>query len=298
MADLVDLITSIVSGKSSTPSFRSQEIVNRALSDRSYLKFVFPAEGSAPPLKFLLPFFENINIQESRKPNVVTYDVISRNGNLYTHLGSKSRRFQVKFNLTVPHIQETFRGGNISKYIESPVLESKEEDKKRFRGGFSQTKTNTLGNRITPRVSQSTAAIRFYESIIKDLQINSLVETKNVQSTNLDLVIWWINLIRSSVVNNSKNPLLGPPIIRLTHGLMYNDIPCICLNYNIANLEKGYDLRTLMPRQLSVSLELEEIRMGDFGDFQPGHIIKGDNTAGWEAVISDGTIDPYIEGGW
>jgi hypothetical protein len=298
MADLIDFITSIVAGKDSSSQTKKGVIVERVLPERSYLKFVFPSEGSSPPLRFLLPFFENVSIQESRRPNLVTYDVLSRNGNLYTHLGSKSRKLQVRFNLTVPHIQDTIRGGNISKYIESPILENKEEDKKKFKGSFADTQTNTLDKRITPRTSQATAAQRFYESLTRDIRVSKVTESKNAQSTNLDLVLWWVNLIRASVVNNSNNPLLGPPIVRLSHGLMYNDIPCICVGYNIVNAEKGYDLKTLMPRQITVTLELEEVRMGDFGDFVPGHIIKGDNAAGWEAMISDGTMDTYVEGGW
>ena len=112
----------------------------------------------------------------------------------------------------------------------------------------------------------------------------------------IDLIIYWTNIVRSSVVNYSKNPIYGPPIIRLRHGVMYQDIPCICTDYSIDyNEATGYDLDTLLPRQLKISLKLEEIRTGDFGEFAPkGNPIERDNLAGWEAVVLGEThsMDP------
>jgi hypothetical protein len=112
----------------------------------------------------------------------------------------------------------------------------------------------------------------------------------------IDLIIYWTNIIRSSVVNYSKNPIYGPPIIRLNHGILYQNIPCICTNYSIDyNEAAGYDIDTLLPRQLKVNLKLEEIRTGDFGEFAPkGNPIERDNLAGWEAVVLGETnsMDP------
>ena len=112
----------------------------------------------------------------------------------------------------------------------------------------------------------------------------------------LDTIIYWVNIIRSSVTNNSKNPIFGPPIVRFNFGLLYKDIPCICTNYTIGyNESAGFDLQTLLPRQLRITMNLEELRAGDFGDFEPGSLnqVKRDNLAGWEAVIgSEGSMDP------
>jgi hypothetical protein len=117
----------------------------------------------------------------------------------------------------------------------------------------------------------------------------------------IDLVIYWTNIIRSSVVNNSENPMYGPPLLRLRHGIMYQDIPCICTDYTIeANENAGYDVDTLLPRQLKVSLKLEELRTGSFGKFDPtsSNIIERDNLAGWEAVVLGPTtsMDPGLGG--
>ena len=121
-------------------------------------------------------------------------------------------------------------------------------------------------------------------------------QDQQVKFRIIDLIIYWTNIIRSSVVNYSKNPIYGPPIIRLNHGILYQNIPCICTNYSIDyNEAAGYDIDTLLPRQLKVNLKLEEIRTGDFGEFAPkGNPIERDNLAGWEAVVLGETnsMDP------
>ena len=126
----------------------------------------------------------------------------------------------------------------------------------------------------------------------KDMEDN-----ENTQLTYriIDLIIYWTNIIRSSVVNNAANPIYGPPTIRLRHGILYQDIPCICTDYSISyNEEAGYDINTLLPRQLKVTMKLEEIRTGDFGSFDTNNVISQDNLAGWEAVVLGDTqsMDP------
>ena len=118
-------------------------------------------------------------------------------------------------------------------------------------------------------------------------------DNENTQLTYriIDLIIYWTNIIRSSVVNNAANPLYGPPTIRLRHGILYQDIPCICTDYSISyNEEAGYDINTLLPRQLKITMKLEEIRTGNFGSFDANQIIQQDNLAGWEAVVEGDTL--------
>ena len=112
----------------------------------------------------------------------------------------------------------------------------------------------------------------------------------------IDIILYWVNIIRTSVTNNAENPLKGPPIVRLNHGTMYQNIPCICTDYSINFDEKwGYDNNTLTPRRIDVKMSLEELRTGDFGKFDQAEYIKRDNLAGWESVISSpNTTDP----GW
>ena len=126
-----------------------------------------------------------------------------------------------------------------------------------------------------------------------------LTDAQKKKFTLIDVIIYWTNIIRASVVNNARNPLYGPPVIRLSHGLMYQNVPCICTNYSIDWEERaGYDLTTLLPRRLNIRLNLEEFRTGDFGDFDFNFEVQKDNLAGWEAVISQDSIsmDPGYEG--
>ena len=69
----------------------------------------------------------------------------------------------------------------------------------------------------------------------------------------------------------------------------------VCKSYNIAYEDKevGYDLETLTPRRMKISLDLAEIRVGNFGKYSKGKVIERDNLAGWESVIDRPlTTDP------
>jgi hypothetical protein len=83
-------------------------------------------------------------------------------------------------------------------------------------------------------------------------------------------------------------------LVRLNFGSLYQDIPCIVKNYNIGwEEEAGYDLYTLTPNRVKISVELNEVRIGDFGHYEKGVMIKRDNITGWESVIAEpNSIDP------
>lgn len=139
---------------------------------------------------------------------------------------------------------------------------------------------------ITPETAKITALDKLNSEVLPD--------NLKKKYAIIDTIIYWINIIRSSVVNNAISPVYGPPIIRLSHGLMYQNVPCICTDYALDWEElAGYDLQTLLPRRLNVTLNLEEFRTGDFGEFHQNDPIKRDNLAGWEAVLGGPrTMDP------
>jgi hypothetical protein len=118
--------------------------------------------------------------------------------------------------------------------------------------------------------------------------------TTNEKNKAIDTLVFFINILRTSVSNDATNPIYGPPIVRIIHGTLYQNIPCICKSYNIEWQENmGYDLETLTPRRLKVRLELEELRVGRFDKFEPHDFELRDNVAGWESVISSPlTTDP------
>jgi hypothetical protein len=109
----------------------------------------------------------------------------------------------------------------------------------------------------------------------------------------IDLVVLWVNLIRVSVLNNSSNTVYGPPIVRLNHGTLYNNVPCLVEGYDMRIVdEAGYDVETVTPKRLEISLNLVENRSGNFGFYQAGAIEDGDNITGWESVVHDNSFDP------
>ena len=110
----------------------------------------------------------------------------------------------------------------------------------------------------------------------------------------INLVYVWVNLVRATCLNNANNTVQGPPIVRITHGAMYNNIPCVVRDYSISIMDEvGYDIQTLTPKRLEITMTLSEMRTGDFGGFQEGYLETGDNLAGWEAIINNNNGDPY-----
>tara|TARA_R100000951_G_scaffold115423_2_gene123460 strand:+ start:342 stop:1370 length:1029 start_codon:yes stop_codon:yes gene_type:complete len=159
--------------------------------------------------------------------------------------------------------------------------------------GLAIASTIALKEQTTIQINEGLANQDKAEQKAKeDLKGN---ENMQLQYRIIDLIIYWTNIIRSSVVNNADNPIYGPPTIRLRHGILYQDIPCICTDYSISyNEAAGYDINTLLPRQLNITMNLEEIRTGDFGKFNTTKITQQDNLAGWEAVVNGDThsMDP------
>ena len=186
------------------------------------------------------------------------------------------------------------------------ALNPEEKHFMQSRYGISESDMNTLNTKanITKINNNDPLSIfnplNTFKNAAEAAQNEAKLNIENSQDTQLkyriiDIIIYWTNIIRSSVVNNSKNPLYGPPLLRLRHGILYQDVPCICTDYSIDyNEAAGYDLDTLLPRQLKITMKLEEIRTGDFGEFINSDIIKKDNLAGWEAVVlgEDHSMDP------
>jgi len=123
-------------------------------------------------------------------------------------------------------------------------------------------------------------------------EFNAAANVAKLDST-INLVYFWLNLIRGSVLNRSDNTTFGPPIVRLTHGAMYNNVPCLLQDYSInINEQAGHDVATLTPKKIDITLNLVESRTGNFGDFQSGEVEFGDNITGWESVIEENNMDP------
>jgi hypothetical protein len=147
---------------------------------------------------------------------------------------------------------------------------------------------------ITGQELEQQESESFLAPIYQGLDITTLSQGYKELNDVLDLIYVWVNLVRSTILNNSKNTLYGPPIVRLTHGPMYNNVPCLVEDYSIRILdEAGYEAQTLTPKRLEVTMNLIESRTGDFGGYEATDLEDGDNLTGWESIISNNDIDPY-----
>ena len=338
----------------------NRHVVNRALPERSNLRFYFPAatEGNSY-YTVTLPFFENIKIRERKRARYKKYSLISRSSNLYSYLGADSRMFDLDFNISLPHLLEEHPEVNMDKYI-GKFIDTKVNplsERNRFKYPYkAKTVPNgmafRLGNEYTKRFAKDSAkqvitnlttsglapvspeiveylTTRYgftqeqvqpltsqQDPTIIDKALNFLdlfnpftdsspveqAQLEYVRDRTIDLIVYWVNIIRASLTNNTDNPIYGPPIVRLKHGIMYQNIPCICTDYSIDfNEAFGYDINTLLPRQIKVSMKLEEFRTEDSQGSQTkeGRLTYRDSLAGWEAVILGETNsmdpgDPYV----
>lgn len=248
---------------------------DRKLEDRSFLTFNYPSDTNGKRLKVILPMYENPTIRESEKARLVTYSPLGRAGNLFTYTGADSRKFTVEFNVTLDHIIGF--GQAWDKHVFQTVKPGRTSAKDQFK--------------IKEPLSQSIlkAAVVRREF----LELLGVDNTDQIEANNKDhaisVVNYWVNIIRSSVLNNSINPLLGPPIVRINHGILYRDVPCVCTDYSISYDEQaGYDLNTLMPKRIKVRLNLHETRTGNFNKYEPGAEqgnYHRDTATGWESII-------------
>lgn len=291
----------------------------RQLHERSFLSFEFP-RPNGKITKAYIPFLENCEVSESQKANLAEYSLLARSGSIFSYLGAKSRTINLTFKITLQHVVDMLGLEGINDRFKILVTAGKEDDKKSL---FFQSNSKSSNNLNFNYMDHATLHKNYYKSWLPNtsefennnkynlnvangvlnvlgipgqLRTNINSDEASIVENNktLNLIMFWINLVRSSVVNNSKNTVYGCPIVRLTHGTMYNNIPCIVDNYNIKiNQEVGYEVESLTPKQFEISMNLMEQRVGDFGEFKSTDVIKGDNITGWESVIEENNMDPY-----
>ena len=279
---------------------------NRHFFERNKLIFEYPSTDGENTIVFL-PFYENPDISESQSGNYAEYNPVGRAGTLYAYTGASSRKFKLSFNLTIPHLAMHPMG--ISRFLRVYQGSGKDAQKLLFTKDAQFSGKQLPGD---PNKSLSLAVEKAFvqlqnEELVDptgqaDLQAEALNSLPATERHNvLDTLLFFVALLRTSVVNKADNPLLGPPLIRIDFGTLYQQVPCLCKSYNIGWEDAaGYDLQTTTPRRLKISLSLEEIRIGDFSKYNPAVFTERDNLAGWEAAIgSPHTTDPLpAEGYW
>ncbi len=269
-------------------------IPNQKLEQRSSLTLEFH-DGNSTIVR-RVPFFENPSISEDKRANYIRYSPLGRSSPLYSYFGSDSRMFDVEFNITLPHIIDVFSKDLVQLTFPLDTRDLSQLQRSDFiNKSTSKTSNPNFGSRYRSTLNSADVNTKEFNLISPEITINQTPNSK-LRKAVIDIIMYWLNLIRASVVNNAITVKDGPPIVRLNHGIMYADVPCICFNYKINTEESaGYDRDTLLPRMIKIGLQLAEIRQGDFGTYQAATPIKRDNIVGWETVIkNDGamTFDP------
>ena len=281
----------------------------RLLDQRSRLEFHYPSNGGEDTIVFI-PFYENPVITENQAATYVDYNPVGRAGSLFAYTGSKSRKLKVSTTFTLPHLEMHEMG--INRFMRVFAGAGKESEKLLFtqfskyspkpKPGDGNTSLSFALEKQYAKILESYGGSLdnlSVDGIIGDAQstFDTMVPTE--RNNVIDTLLFFVTILRTSIVNKATNPLLGPPLVRLTFGTLYQSIPCVCKSYSISWEESaGYDLDTLTPRRLKVDLDLEEARVGNFGTYDPGVYTSRDNIAGWEsAVNAPYTIDPLQLGG-
>ena len=106
----------------------------------------------------------------------------------------------------------------------------------------------------------------FPEATHEDRLLRSLSKNYDDLASDGMMAVYYtqfvIDTLRASVVGDTlQQGPAGPPIVRFRHGTVFNEAPFIVKNISIDYpSDKGFEYRTLMPRQVRFSLTLEEFR--------------------------------------
>lgn len=293
------------------------------------------------PFTVKIPIYENPTITESKQARLGKYRPIGRNSNLYSYLGADSTSLNLSFHMTLPHIVSHAKDSSLSKYFER-LTEEVGESSYSLKGNDSSnsllpesisniinvikgyeakylkdTKPEGLPFESVP--DQSALAVRQRQglplapppNVLENIEdtTTDFIDTRDSRTVALSdlatkariLIYFWTNVIRCSVIGSSDHSS-PPPIVRLSFGAFYKQVPFIVEKYQISVDEKaGYDTLTLLPRRIKISLTMEELRTGNYSKFIPynfqsgaetGNLASSENVAGWDHVIETGSIQP------
>ena len=294
--------------------------VDNRLQERSKLIFEFPTTESNATLDRVCPFFENPTITEKKTTSLIKYDVLGRTSNYLAYTGAKSKQYTVEFNMTLAHIvhmatnelfaqvpmpptklqkqgaffttkpgtteavnsESTYtrkRRAFIKKVNDGKDLQGFQrqvQDDATLKGGLLAQGDSLGVSLVTPTTPEVDLAV--------DLRAYNK-DKDGVYNQALDIMLFWISLIRMSALTSRQQPTLGPPIIRLVHGVLFDNIATVLENYSISVVEEaGYDIVTLLPQQIKINLNLIQIQRNN-DPRALTNVTHMDEMRGWDDLL-------------
>ena len=277
-------------------------VEDRFLDERSYLEFIYEVEKPYTISRIILPFYENPIIKETATTEWDPQMVLQARTARWMWKKTPAKKYSLSFNLTLPHLMrwakrgsdyyKTYQGrhGNIDEMKGDYLRDmSREFDAIKGQG-------KTLGQDAWNRFTDTGKSLLGLGFAPGDPDVRTAPR-------ELSLIMWWINVIRTSTLPHGEIASTSPPEIRLNHGILYNNIPCICEKFSIDFDENaGYDLRSLMNRKIKIGMSLAENRItaavaegGGAMPYKP-YTNQGDVMPGWGSLFKYGTLDPHFSG--
>lgn len=216
---------------------------------------------------------------------MASHSPIGRNGSVYVHTGSDSREFNLSFSITLPNIIEhgvraDRPSGGFFDFDFGGAMDRAQKKSRQVSRYIKNVKEGPRPGEVNSMEEYIRETDKVFQGYLDDQEVafqtqkvfndgaRNLISFSQPNSfddpriTALASVMSWLNLIRISTMTHSQKPWLGPPILRLTHGIVYQNVPCIAKSWNVdVDGEAGYDNRTLMPRRLKVTMQLCEVRL-------------------------------------
>tara|TARA_R110000824_G_scaffold8320_1_gene37546 strand:+ start:3873 stop:4841 length:969 start_codon:yes stop_codon:yes gene_type:complete len=245
-------------------------------------------------LKFTLPHLERFDMGPEKFRRIISADSKVDQRSLFTKW---SKAGDYEFTPPSPSLEAEKRywGLRLDATGQQRVVDTTRKRQKKYGVSTQINPTQAVPYMKGPLERALTEGISGSVQSDTDRFIAENLKDPSYKHKAMDTLIFFTNIFRTCVDNDASNPLYGPPLLRLVHGTMYQSIPCVCRSVNIGfdTDTWGYDLETLTPRHVNISLDLAEVRVGDFGRYEPATLVKRDNLAGWESVINKPlTIDP------
>tara|TARA_R110000744_G_scaffold125974_1_gene232230 strand:+ start:906 stop:1823 length:918 start_codon:yes stop_codon:yes gene_type:complete len=241
---------------------RVTDRINQYMEEHGYIKFVFGDDD------FLLPFFENPSITESRNANYASTPVMNRNEPWRLWTGASPEKVDISFNMTLPHIMQFAIKTAFQTNIVGAGYEEQHSDK---------TWDAWIAATSDYDVPQFEEWVESREYVVSGGTKEPPSQRTNGDDYELTLYVsHMIDLIRASVIGSvEKDYVAGPPVVNLKFGTLYNDSPFMVTSYTFKfEGKEGYHNETLLPRRIKVRMSLESL-----------HQAPESALPGWDSIL-------------